>query len=371
MKSKKLAGLRRSDNLLKKAAWSNFMLFLDKLLRASPYPFADTLHQKLRARDLKGLVETSDLLVEQMYPTAAEHFAANQLAALIRKYPYPSSVVAFDKRDQAVRKFKQAEHVCKRVNARFRAFKRRNPFNYELEKARSWVRYVLGPFELRDMYDQCGWGPGASVGIHGNATNMARKLLSHEWSVSPGAFFYARSAMIADQHIFELLLEPENARPVCLDKDLFFERFLTRHRIVNYNKITFVPKTARVERTIAIEPLLNGFLQKGVDLFMRKRLKRVGISLEDQSRNQRLAREGSFRNQTDPYVTIDLSSASDSLGIELMRYMLPPDWFDYLNSIRSRSYRMANEEFVYHKFASMGNGFCFPLETLIDRKSVV
>jgi hypothetical protein len=120
-----------------------------------------------------------------------------------------------------------------------------------------------------------------------------------------------------------------------------------------------------VERTIAVEPLLNGFVQKGVDLFFRKRLKRVGIDLSDQSRNQELAREGSLKGEIDPFVTIDLSSASDSLSTEVCRYLLPPDWFDFLNQIRSRRYRLVGEEFTYHKFVSMGNGFCFPLETLI------
>jgi hypothetical protein len=328
---------------------------------------ASQLHKKLRAKDWKGLVACADSLVEQKYSTAAEHFAANQLASLIRKYPFPSNVVVFDKREQAIRKFKQAEHLCKRVNARFRAFQKRNPYSEPLERAARWVRYVLGPLpDLQSIYNLSGWGPGASVGVHGNATNMARKLLGQTWSVSPGAFHLARSAMVGDFHIFELLNRvEEKGGLIAFDHELFYKKFMERCRFVHHNKITFVPKTARIERTIAVEPLLNGFIQKGIDELMRKKLKRVGIDLRDQSRNQKLAREGSLVDAIDPYVTIDLSSASDSLSIELVRYLLPPDWFELLDHARSRRYRLVGEEFTYHKFASMGNGFCFPLETLI------
>jgi hypothetical protein len=136
--------------------------------------------------------------------------------------------------------------------------------------------------------------------------------------------------------------------------------------MVDHNKIAFVPKTVKTERTIAVEPLLNGYVQKGIDVFLRKRLKRVGIDLEDQSLNQGLARFGSIQDlDADPYVTIDLSSASDSISIGLCRNLLPPDWFDFLNQIRSKHYLIEGRIAPYEKFVSMGNGFCFPLETLI------
>jgi len=366
MKSKLMLELRTADNILKSGSWNNYRLLLDKMLRSSDYDWAKSMHGLLRAKKYSEMVIMADSVVEQKYTTAAEHFAANQLAALIRKYPFPISICQFGAREEAIRKFKQSEHKCKRINARFRALNRRDPYNYDLARARSWIRYVLGPLPaLDDIYGLCGWGPGASVGIHGNATNSARKLLSQSWSVSPGAFHLSRSAMIRDQHIIELLLKPDGARFFSLDPQAFYQAFEKRCRLVNYNNIAFVPKTVRVERTIAVEPLLNGFLQKGVDLYMRKRLKRVGLNLQDQELNQERAREGSLPDALDPYVTIDLSSASDSIAIEFVRYMLPPEWFDFLAPLRSRDYKLLGEEFTYHKFVSMGNGFCFPLETLL------
>jgi len=127
-----------------------------------------------------------------------------------------------------------------------------------------------------------------------------------------------------------------------------------------------VPKTALVDRTIAIEPLLNGYVQKGIDEYLRLLLKRVGLDLEHQEPNQELALLGSLPNQVDPFVTIDLSSASDSISLEVVRYLLPPAWFDLLNRTRSPGYTFDGANYLrYEKFTSMGNGFCFPLETLI------
>jgi hypothetical protein len=149
-----------------------------------------------------------------------------------------------------------------------------------------------------------------------------------------------------------------------MDIDLFRKGVIDKVRLVQHNKVVTVPKTALVDRTIAIEPLLNGYLQKGADSVMRRRLKRVGIDLSDQSVNQNLARLGSITNE-DPFVTIDLSSASDLINLGNAKRVLPPDWFEFLDAIRSPSYELDGKVTRYHKFVSMGNGFCFPLETLI------
>jgi hypothetical protein len=137
---------------------------------------------------------------------------------------------------------------------------------------------------------------------------------------------------------------------------------------VQYNKITCVPKNAKTDRTIAIEPTLNGFLQTGVDRFYKKRLRRIGVDLSSQALNKALARIGSLYGC---YSTIDLSSASDSMSVQLIKELLPADWFSFLDAIRSPSYSLDNKTPVrYEKFCIMGNGFCFPLETLIFRAAV-
>jgi hypothetical protein len=127
-----------------------------------------------------------------------------------------------------------------------------------------------------------------------------------------------------------------------------------------------VPKTAKIHRAIPIEPLLNGFIQTGCDQYLKEKLLlRAGIDITDQSRNQGLAYQGSLPGWFNPLATIDLSAASDSIAIETARDLLPPAWFDFLNSIRSPCFSVDGVEKRYEKFSSMGNGFCFPLETLL------
>lgn len=127
-------------------------------------------------------------------------------------------------------------------------------------------------------------------------------------------------------------------------------------------KLTVVPKSAKEKRTILVEPNLNGFVQQGIRHAMEKRLKAAGLSTNDQSRNQRMARRGSI---TDELATIDLSSASDLISYELVKLLLPSDWFSLLLSARTGAAETSWGCVPLDKFSSMGNAYTFPLETLI------
>jgi hypothetical protein len=305
-----------------------------------------------------------------MYDDATEHFVANQFAAIIKKYPFPPGSHKNDPEKKAYQKFIQSEHSCKRMNERMRGRRTRKgrpiPFEPDFSRMRNFIRYTIGEApSLSEIWSKCGFGPGASLGVHGNATNAARKLLSRDWSVSPGAFEYAYGALMSHAQFREILL-PEHGgfSSGRADLSLERERYFSKCKLVNHNKIVFVPKTAKTFRSIAVEPLLNGFVQKGVDEALRLRLKRIGIDLTDQEPNRVMAREGSLDDE-DAFCTIDLSSASDSISIELCRELLPPDWFYFLNSLRSKSFVFDGVVKPFEKFCSMGNGFCFPLETLL------
>jgi len=364
-KSPKLLLLKKYNSNLHGRAWVNYLAFLDVLLGSTTHPAARELLRLKQSGDFTGMVEYADCLASAEYLTPAEHRLCNQLAAVIRKFPFPSGVVSFDPRKKALETFLKSERKCLLVNRRFRLFDTlRSPHERALSRARQWIQYVLGELRLSEIWMDCDHGPGASIGVNGDATNSGRKFLAESWTVSPGAFNYARAALKSDFLYWESLTRSPDGRFFSLDVETFNRSFDSRARVVDYNKITFVPKTAKTERTIAVEPLLNGYVQKGIDLFMRKRLKRIGINLEDQSKNQELAREGSLEG-SDPWVTIDLSSASDSISIGLCRNLLPPDWFDFLNETRSKSYALNGAVKRFEKFCTMGNGFCFPLETLI------
>lgn len=123
-----------------------------------------------------------------------------------------------------------------------------------------------------------------------------------------------------------------------------------------------VPKKTDIDRCACKEPDVNMFLQKGVGAHIRRRLRRHGINLNDQSVNRDLARRGSV---SDDLATLDLSSASDTIAIETVKSMLPSEWFEYLNDIRSPYVSMDGRNHRMQMFSSMGNGFTFELESLL------
>jgi len=133
-------------------------------------------------------------------------------------------------------------------------------------------------------------------------------------------------------------------------------------RIVSGNVLFTVPKKVDIDRCACKEPDVNMWLQKGIGDFFRKRLRRAGINLNDQSINRSLAQKGSLDGSL---ATLDLSSASDSVSREFVALMLPETWFTLLDSVRSRVTIIDGEEHHNEMFSSMGNGFTFELESLL------
>jgi hypothetical protein len=361
---------------LRKNAHSIYLDVLRKVLQDhESHDFVKPMLGFIRSRRYDLLWAYADSLSATTYADAGLHLLANQLALLVKKYPWKSSDVQLDPEAKALSTFERSEHRCRRMNQRFHLYRTfRSPKEDLLSRARDWIYYVLGdspePFKKR-IYDKCDFGPGASLGCHGDATSFGRKVTLPELSVTPGACYYAASALLQDEQLrdrfFDKKVLSNGWEVCCVDNQGAFRKLRDQLLLVQHNKVSFVPKTAKTHRSIAVEPLLNTYIQKGADELMRDLLKRVGLDLSDQSRNQEMARQGSLDRSERGFCTIDLSSASDSVSIGLVRYMLPDQWFEFLNQIRSPMYRLpgSDEDVRYEKFCSMGNGFCFPLQTLL------
>lgn len=362
----------------------------------------------LAAKQYVSFLSLTDSWTTQQYGSAAEHAAWNQLACLYKKLPFDDPTI--DREAAALTKFHKAEARCHRINQRFRAYANREarprdatrkplPYHAQFHRARMWIQKVIGAEpNLPRLLGMSGFCPGTSVGLNGDLTHAAAKLSVPEWPVTPSAAPYAVAALLGDQHVQEYLTGPlyrsdyalDTSTPLILGNeiglssagqyfwpadlaDVVTRLIWSRLVMVRHNKIVVVPKTALSGRTIAAEPLLNGYLQKGADEYLRLRLKVAGLDLSSQAANQLMAQAGSDTTRFNPYCTIDLSMASDSLAIELARFLLPPAWFELLFNLRSPEYLLPGEDKPrkYEKFASMGNGFCFPLETLIFASLVV
>lgn len=332
----------------------------------------------LRSRSWGSLLTVADTLAADAYASPDMHYRRNQFAALVRKYPFSSKLVpGINRRQAAVRKFTQSEQRCARVNKHiarreimYKGASRR-PYHDVIRKARAYIERVLGKSpRVARIYEQCGFSGGANMGIRSDLSNVYRKVTAPRFTATALSVGHFIRASFCDPQLRRVLV-PELYNTAsgmyCYDLERYADRILKRTDIVEHNNVTFVPKSAKTDRSIAVEPLLNGYVQKGVDLEMRYLLKtRAGIDLQDQTVNQQWAFQGSAGwLDKDPYVTLDLSSASDSVSTELVRLLLPREWFRILEDCRSASYKLDGVVKRYHKFSSMGNGTNFPLQTLL------
>jgi hypothetical protein len=369
--------LQLLQRTLKDSSFKFYLKLLSALLAEHrEYEFLEDFSNALRERNFLKLMDAADSLSEQKYSDATSHFVANQFSLLVRKYPWPKSVMDLKPRDRAIKLFTVAEKRCERMNVKIKLLqidRSRDRFRKELGIAKSWINRVLGTRpNYRAIADMADYGPGASLGVHGDATSYFRKISKIGMTVTPGAIHHGFLAYTRNYHLLESLMDRGgDGRFVCYDMEVAFATYLSRIRVVTNNKLSFVPKTAKTNRTIAVEPLLNGLFQKGIDQYMRKRLSLFNIDLSDQGKNQEFAREGSMNDSEDGFVTIDLKSASDSISTELVRSLLPDDWYRLLARTRSPCYELDKVVKAYNKFCSMGNGFCFPLESLIFASACV
>lgn len=136
-----------------------------------------------------------------------------------------------------------------------------------------------------------------------------------------------------------------------------------RPTFVKGNRFSTVPKTGLTDRGICIEPSLNVSYQLSVGKHIRSKLKTIGIDLKHGQSVHRERAQASSLLDTD--ATIDLSNASDTICRVLPRLILSDDWYELLDSLRSRFTEINKKWVRLEKFSSMGNGFTFELETLI------
>lgn len=221
-----------------------------------------------------------------------------------------------------------------------------------------WDLIGNGPesnISLSEILDNGGVGPGANVGARSDSYYI--KLFDSPLTgTSDRLYRYYRYATLSSPTHY--------SAEVTRDKRYGY-------RVVAGNRLSFVPKTSEISRSICTEPTLNMFFQKGIGFVLEKMLrKRFKINLSTQPElNRQLARRGSTDGS---FGTIDLQSASDSISLKMLEQVLPEELLGYLKFARSPSVvypdGTLNELYMV---SSMGNGFTFPLQTLLFSTIVV
>lgn len=289
----------------------------------------------------------------RQYTSAESYFADTCAISFLRKCKdLPTTI---DRKAVAVENFWMAEKQCMATNLRLQRFEHSTPADRSF-----WERYDEGSFACYDLIDRARkkifetlgrapshldgrFGPGATFADKGQLATVPDKMTSRPTMTSsfwPFMFSWAGTAWSRN----------------CAEDG--------RHPyVVRGNRFTTVPKDATKDRGIAVEPSLNLFFQLGLGRVLKRKLRSAGINLQDGKEiHARVAREASV---TGAFSTLDLSNASDTVSYNLVKLLLPSDWFDIVDSLRSPFTLIEGRWVKLEKFSSMGNGFTFELETLI------
>lgn len=294
----------------------------------------------LRNREIGQLVNLE--CQARSYDDPVSFYRDYQCVSLLKKFPFGKIRDLEHPKSVAIKKFIEAEHQCAETNQRFRDRQLRGSsprVERILFSAQRKIAAILGDvpsFESLEFR----FGPGAAYGVRGH-TSPYNKLTAN---------LECTYAMVP------ILSEFLSEFPGWIQPDSIVDIHLREG-----SELTFVPKNAKTDRPICIEPLLNGLYQKGVGSYIRARLKRFGVNLNDQTVNQKLASVAGRLGLS----TVDFSSASDTIAYGLVLDLLPFDWFEFLDVARCSSYEYEGVVRHFHKFSSMGNAYTFELETLI------
>jgi len=291
-------------------------------------------------------VEIANLSIDpKKFVDARDFHEAYSAVSLLKKYP--GLVTGINTKKVAIEGFLESEDRCRTVNERFAHFGTLSFADRSvLERARVEIKRVLRRFSWDAALPYLSHGPGATFGT--------KREKGHPWYKFGDIKPTVTGECLTLTHAFK------EACPL-ISKE--WEANGVDPLVVLGSKIATVPKDARKDRVIAIEPLLNMFFQKGIGGLMRSRLKQAGCDLNDQGLNQSLAREASIHGRL---ATIDLSSASDTISRSLVEFLLPEDWLVALKTCRSTQSLFPDGTVRFlQKFSSMGNGYTFELESLI------
>lgn len=258
--------------------------------------------------------------------------------------------IGIDRTAVAFQKWEAVERRCATINQRFRdrwSGKSSALFPHHVEEvhylARCKIQSMLREVDYEYVKSHCHFGPGADLDTSRSNTTAYHKFSSFG-SCTPWII-----------PLYDDIFSNEESD--------FRGEYVHGASLCTSSRLSFVPKNAKTDRAICVEPRWNIFLQLGIGSALQQRLLRAGIDITTQHRNQRSA----SRAYADGLATIDLSSASDSISTNLVVDLLEgcDDWLDLLLKSRCPSTTYQGRVIRLEKISSMGNGYTFPLETLI------
>lgn len=139
------------------------------------------------------------------------------------------------------------------------------------------------------------------------------------------------------------------------------------------SELLFVPKNYKTTRSICKEPILYMILQQHLRWELEEAISRglIGrfVKIDQQERNQIGCMYGAKTGAVD---TIDLSAASDSVALNLVKKIFPRKWLHPMLSCRTTNVKLPDGNIKkLNKFAPMGSAVCFPTQSIVYTAVVV
>jgi hypothetical protein len=308
---------------------------------------------------LRYRMAPSELATATIDPLAYDHpgdFARDYAClAFLRKWR--GLQTGTDLRAVALTSFSQAEKKCSETNAKLLLSRVTGQLDQTgtvyLARMQEIIARVWGLPTFEDLLGGSGWGPGSTASLRSGESERDQKMTEFPVSITRAAWPYFQAVIREDIAWLRALLRQDVWGPTTL-----LERCAAFRE---ESRVLTVPKDAKTDRTIAAEPTGLIFLQKGIGRYLRNRLKRFGVDLDDQRINQNLAASA----YGEGLATLDLASASDTICKEVVRLLCPDHMWRLLNRLRCANYVLDGKVSSFSKFSSMGNGFTFELESLI------
>lgn len=310
--------------------------------------------------DLEALCRLSDRFDPGSASSAALDVKQFRIQYLVCNFwkKFQINLPSIDRVTPTLKKWDEAETACKLTNERFRSRWKGVASSYASHDVEEVLhltrRKITGLFPRLDPKKLCSYfrfGPGADTSTVSSNTSAYDKY-ADRGRISQPCLMRLHEVLSGDGE----LLAPD------------VRLSLAEHSIFDdSSRQLLAPKTALIDRAIEKGPRWNVFLQLGLGEYLTELLRtRWNLDIADQTTNSDLAQ----RAQLSGLCTVDLSSASDCLAtnvvIDLMAEVEDPYWLECILSSRTPYTLTKHKGRVrLEKIAAMGNGYTFPLETLI------
>lgn len=274
--------------------------------------------------------------------------ALYQVENLFKRYRFEDDLHTDDELEQmALEKF---EATQTRVARPFHV----GPIEHRvLRRARSIISRILGDYSEEEHMTSCRFGKRACLGTPFVDSYLDHKLVHSPLTGSAEHYVFFRKCLDADpilKRTMGLVTEPG-----------------TRFRLKKAVRIALVPKSYKSLRSMMPDTFLGAFYTAGLGKMIQARLMKVGLDIRKlQQLHRRIVKRASLDRKL---VTADLSSASDSITLQLLRWLLPVKWYRALVYGRARYAEYGTgkkrRRIYLTSTVTMGLGHTFPLQTLV------